>query len=537
MVIIFIIVSAFCLPVFASTPAVSSYKTTSRTVSPITFKVSALQMDAQDGLDNGSAYDYEIYIGASVTNSISTACYIDDLSFTLNFGDSSSTALYTLVDIETYSPDLSLSCVNHTFGIVPSNEFSWSNGLVVPAHSSLYLVAKVRVRWTGPSSSTNNLNSITAYNFTTTTSDVYVPGTPVDFSPIIDYIDSLPTQTDVNNILTILSQFYLRNHDELQSIINALGQTLNYNSNYTSVYSNAESTVYSYSNYAYVNRYVQSSVNEVDLNTHATLNNIEYDRVVDYAFTITYLFVNSTNVGFDVRWFYNQTFSITNNTNMSVIGIYFDDVETNDEWMIRRLNNISFYLENYRRDGHQSRFPLYPRSMSYIRTKIHVLLAKNTNQTINDTLSPTITWGDFPDAEFTVNESYTDKRLDSIDIGNRTNLLLKQLLDAYASVNNIDDISNASGSVTTKESQVHTQEQSYFTQNSQAIQATGLSNYRFDTVQQNGINAVSVDFTQLWNALGAWNSVYIFSLTLTLSLTILRHAPNAISRKQRKKQE
>lgn len=109
---------------------------------------------------------------------------------------------------------------------------------------------------------------------------------------------------------------------------------------------------------------------------------------------------------------------------------------------------------------------------------------------------------------------------------------IENLLKGNSTTNN--NITNDSSSLKTQSDNVHSQEQAYFTQNSQAIQSTGLGNYRIGTVEGNGIASVSSDFTALWNALGGWNSVYIFSLTLTMALTILRHAPNAISRRRRK---
>lgn len=110
---------------------------------------------------------------------------------------------------------------------------------------------------------------------------------------------------------------------------------------------------------------------------------------------------------------------------------------------------------------------------------------------------------------------------------------IKNILNGNSSTNT--GITNDSNSLKSTSDTVHSQEQAYFTQNSQAIQATGLGNYQFGTVEGNGISAVSNDFTSVWNALGGWTSVYIFSLTLGLALTIIRHAPNAISRRLRRK--
>lgn len=93
-------------------------------------------------------------------------------------------------------------------------------------------------------------------------------------------------------------------------------------------------------------------------------------------------------------------------------------------------------------------------------------------------------------------------------------------------------ITDGSSTVKNTSDSIHTQEQIYFAQNAQAIQATGLGNYQIGTVEGNGIGAVSNDFTAIWNALGGWTSVYIFSLTLSLALTIIRHAPSAVTRAQ-----
>ena len=91
------------------------------------------------------------------------------------------------------------------------------------------------------------------------------------------------------------------------------------------------------------------------------------------------------------------------------------------------------------------------------------------------------------------------------------------------------NITNDSNSLKTQSDSVHSQEQSYYAQNTQAIEATGLSNYQFDNNSVSGLQGVRGDFIAVWNALSGWNAVYIFSLTLGLALTILRHSPSAIS--------
>lgn len=95
---------------------------------------------------------------------------------------------------------------------------------------------------------------------------------------------------------------------------------------------------------------------------------------------------------------------------------------------------------------------------------------------------------------------------------------------------NIDDFVASSNSsdndiVQSTESQVHSQEQSWFTQGNQSISGTGLDNYQFNQEQSGGISGVSDDFVRVWNACGSLNSVWVFSLTLSLALYIIHHIP------------
>lgn len=119
--------------------------------------------------------------------------------------------------------------------------------------------------------------------------------------------------------------------------------------------------------------------------------------------------------------------------------------------------------------------------------------------------------------------------------------LHSDLIDIYgalsgnASTNN--SITQDSNTLHNQSDSVHTQEASYYAANSQAIQATGLSNYQFDASAVSGLTGVRGDFIDIWNSLGSWNTVYIFSLTLGLALTILRHTPSAVSSALRRRKD
>lgn len=139
-----------------------------------------------------------------------------------------------------------------------------------------------------------------------------------------------------------------------------------------------------------------------------------------------------------------------------------------------------------------------------------------------------VTGGSFENDTYTVISGVTAQR---------SNIFNMQKIFGYfeqliGGSENTSGVNNQSDSLNQQTQQVHIQEQSYYQQNQQAIHSTGLSNYQFSNDQIVGTSAVSNDFTSLWNALGSWTGVYIFSLTLSLALTILRHMPHGIRKKK-----
>lgn len=84
-------------------------------------------------------------------------------------------------------------------------------------------------------------------------------------------------------------------------------------------------------------------------------------------------------------------------------------------------------------------------------------------------------------------------------------------------------VESGSNAIETQSNTNHQTELSYFNQTNQALSSTGIDTYTFNSEQIGGIGSVSNDFTNVWNSLGSWTSVYIFSLTLSLGLAIIRH--------------
>lgn len=101
---------------------------------------------------------------------------------------------------------------------------------------------------------------------------------------------------------------------------------------------------------------------------------------------------------------------------------------------------------------------------------------------------------------------------------------LAQILQAYnTNVPIAQDSTQSAQQSQTDANTQHQQELSIYSNTNNAINGTGLNNYHFNNEQIGGIGGVSNDFTSVFNSLGSWNNVYIFSLTLSLALAIIRH--------------
>lgn len=88
---------------------------------------------------------------------------------------------------------------------------------------------------------------------------------------------------------------------------------------------------------------------------------------------------------------------------------------------------------------------------------------------------------------------------------------------------NSSSLTNQSASTQSDISSQHSSEQSYFNQNEQALQATGISNFQFDNNVSSGLSGITSDFALLWRAIGDWKLIYLFTLLIALATFILRH--------------
>lgn len=134
-------------------------------------------------------------------------------------------------------------------------------------------------------------------------------------------------------------------------------------------------------------------------------------------------------------------------------------------------------------------------------------------------------------------DAYADQNITLWQIKERVSSIYNHLFNRDTSYSDVSSesssLDSSSSAATTQSDTNHQTELSYFNQTNTALNNTGISNYSFNNEQIGGIGSVSNDFTSVWNSLGSWTSVYIFSLTLSLGLAIIRHVRPI----QRSKQE
>ena len=103
---------------------------------------------------------------------------------------------------------------------------------------------------------------------------------------------------------------------------------------------------------------------------------------------------------------------------------------------------------------------------------------------------------------------------------------VQSILDAYTSNSqNAQDLKNETQTNDQKLNNIHQSEAQWYSQNSQAIESTGLSNFEFSTDQSSALTGVFSLFQRLWTALGDYTFVVTFTLMMSFATFFLRHNP------------
>lgn len=515
----------FCTPVFASQTTFNfnqrllASKTDTNTGIQISAVVDECYPESYSAMTHGSIAELLVSLKIYNPSSIPGFVYLPTIQF--NFSSNTSYQRAEVTDIDNMSPDLFLGDNINSGGdnvsilrIFSSGDYTRGDGVVIPPGSSLYMVSSVSVSCYYDVSVNNIkipvLDSVVVNGGAfALSSDYNYSGKPVDLS----HVESLLTSIDGNI-------------GDIETVINVIKNELIPNANVYSPSSNPTqyftkspvtglqyfySTLACYTNQCYV------GVDSIDhFDEYHTIErivpiviNFQLENYYDYAvaqtgastntaFVISDLLPDSPNISYEIGSFDSNVFNIPR---------------------IAQLNNqYALLVFDYKMctnviNGTSGAFcGLIPKGSNHGTFTILAHVRGNDTFQLN--------------SNFTINSSYTYTQT---DIYLKADSLM--LSDIYNSLNssNSDNVTNDSNDLANQSSQIHSQEETYYAQNSQAIQATGLSNYQFDNNAVSGLQGVRGDFIAVWNSLGGWTSVYIFSLTLGLALTILRHSPSAIS--------
>lgn len=372
-----------------------------------------------------------------------------------------------------------------------SSSFSYNGFIVIPAHTNLLCIAEVRMNAyymyssSGYEARVPTLNSIGIGSPTASTTNYNPIGvasgsgsmTSSQVVELLDYLDNISTNSD--DIFTILG--------DIKDRLSWVGSfpTVSYTTMSTNTFTGTLNSNVDYQ----ITRSYTGSYPVLDMTDFEPPDDIYSDILYKHTYVYLIRLTNNNNYALNasgpIRLSNIQ--NVSNIRNISISGFYTQSFTNPYLYITASVASIYFYQD---RDVNA----LY---VGDNRIVIYVDVYSNQS-TAPTLLDPTITMsGNF--------SQYTD------------------------------EISQDSDAIVNQSDNIHTQEQMFFEQNAQAIQATGLGNYQFSTNQAAGVQAVTSDFNSVFNALGTWRNVYVFSMTLGLALTIIRHSPNAISRKIRNK--
>lgn len=508
----------FCFPVYGATPAPLNRHTDQKSSNSVSGNIVAYQgYPYSFGTSLIGGYGQSTYVYVSFYNNTSTNKRVSGISFQLDYSGTPVFLRESSISSDLY---LGTMTAGGSWNILPSADFD-SNGLIVPAHTTLYMFAEIVTRCEFNTSSQTvtgaSLNSITLSQFTATDTTVAVPGQAQDLSRIVTLLDSIDQDTDdlvtlVQDIKTALSyggsiaNIQKRNYNWYTWNVHTQGTQVSDFESYIKVFELSSFVLSEEMAYSLTNGLYRHDCYVVPVQL----------RVLTYNYSDTAL---KTSRRLDIN-------NLLPKASKASLFIYGEEMSIFDKPYFDTSASTSYINLCMPVKLSIGSNGIIPSGVFYDTYTILMIFDDVVSDTFNNSPS------------FSFNTYSSDLHIDSdiiftvSDIDNKVG----QLLDSFYGSNN-GNVSQDSDTLANQSDSVHSQEAQYYAQNTQAIQATGLSNYQFDNFAVSGLQSVRGDFIDVWNSLGGWNSVYIFSLTLGLALTILRHSPSTISSAIRRRKQ
>lgn len=429
----------------------------------------------------------------------------DNYSNDLYIGDGASTGLLT---------------------VLPSADYSYYTGIVIPPHASLYLVASVYLLGKFDTSNQSiivpNLTSVTTAVTGVATGNYDYPGDPdpVDLSPVIDALDEIGDNTallqDIKDQLTWSGTYtrYLAGPDPVSIIHADISDGLEYC--YTSI------TVYSGKFFAITSDF--EIANQSDLFREGSyvvpiIISLQFENYYDSAvasqethtLTISDLLPRNSTITYVPGSFTSDVFNIPRiiqSTGSIYAQLLFDF-------------KMGYHEDNSSAVGYQG---IIPKGMNFSTFVIYGVV--NT-----------------PNSFITINSNFTNPSLNlhlsGLNIDSDPRIPLGQMNDALQDISNSLGSGNYSGTISDSQSlqqseaQIHQQEAQWYADNQTAIEATGIGNYQYNNGFISAFGIARQQIALLWNALGDWTYVYYLVFLLGLATYILRHEPTMKAKQAR----
>lgn len=488
MIAVAAIISVALFPSYGITISGNGTVTGTATTSPISMnvRVTRMMINSHTSL-SGGAWD-PFLVTVSIQNTGDLPCAVGTAEFTLNLTQGSPNGLY---NIENISSDLMLTLKANTggvFSVIPSAGFQYDGSIIVPPKTTLYCLATIDVG-IDVNTSTGTFPTIGLSSVVPNISSIWPGNYPYDGSADGSIVDIANT---LDNIYANLEY-----SGSNPSVISASGSTSDVQYNFSeNLYVTLRRRIYPavpiFADYEFNNTNDTAPVIAayrvyVLLNIQAT-NNTGSNRLMQINNQLQYVLPMSDTVGNPVidrfesdmhRYLYLVSGRYQNLYALHPIP------DNPGQTVFQTGNSRTSILVHYDIPVGQTLTFSTPDLSLYFGSSLPVT---------------TIPWA--TDEWSLLYRIYTGMQTPSGDTTEQNAEYVQQKLD-----------------------DIHEREQQYYNDNAAAIASSGLGNFRFGQSQINAFGIINSQFAQVWNALGDYTLIYIFTLLLSLTVFIIRHEP------------
>lgn len=499
-----LVVAFFCFPVnAASTGSPAVHKNASTASQGVTAEITMDQyypvINAESGT-YGAAETYT-FVYYRLTNSNDQAAYVRNTGFTPQWVN----APY-ITGYETYSDNLYLGYQGNSSGtwwVYGDGDYSYSNGVVVPPHSSLYCIGYIKTANTvnGNTVAGTALSSVSINSLTVALGDYPYGTNGQQLSEIESIMNQMLAELQFSGTITPPAQADYLNHSK------AFQSTGFYSrffiTRQPSFMITEDTEILSSTDY-YQNGYkVIPIYYRVRTDNQYTSSGNNMTLKFDYTNLYTPLYLPKVSgVSYIAGDCVSQVFMdpILDQTDSTYVRVQMPFKYTEDGHGLLPYGNYfsSFVIYCI---CPVDVTPVFPASADWVLQSDNTFTAIQQGFYLQDTFY---------------------LRAISIDLAEIKQYLLEQDQDLN---DKADDVADDSATVTEQIEYVHQQEMAFFEANEDAIEATGLSNFHYNQNTISAFTMITNQFASVWNALSDYTLVFIFTLLLSLATFIIRHEP------------